>query len=292
MFNRRFSLGSRKNHKINSVGRRRRLLRPEYLGEIHHTRSAVLTSLSVNGSEVSPMEDKCLPASDADRIRSPRLLIPGSENWTVEDKICTGAYRSFTFARSLLGDHGGIQRSPSNGQAKVKGGHPHPAALSYAYTQVSVFLRDRNFLLFHIMESIVSQNMIKLCHNFTFQNMEVLCVIYAPLVFDALNQNDDWVDEADEVEDEDWDKCEDEDQNQAVDVNQDEDQDVDKVENHGEVTVRMRMGMTKRLRMRIIVSMSVTIRMRIGKTKRMRLGMRDRMKIRMRIRMWVWLRIK
>ncbi|CAB0017450.1 unnamed protein product, partial [Nesidiocoris tenuis] len=28
-----------------------------------------------------------------------------------------------------------------------------------------------------------SQNMIKLCHNFTFQNMEVLCVIYAPLVF-------------------------------------------------------------------------------------------------------------
>ncbi|CAB0012623.1 unnamed protein product, partial [Nesidiocoris tenuis] len=27
-----------------------------------------------------------------------------------------------------------------------------------------------------------SQNMIKSCHNFTFQNMEVLCVIYAPLV--------------------------------------------------------------------------------------------------------------
>ncbi|CAB0004079.1 unnamed protein product, partial [Nesidiocoris tenuis] len=27
-----------------------------------------------------------------------------------------------------------------------------------------------------------SQNTIKLCHNFTFQNMEVLCVIYAPLV--------------------------------------------------------------------------------------------------------------
>ncbi|CAB0003767.1 unnamed protein product, partial [Nesidiocoris tenuis] len=28
-----------------------------------------------------------------------------------------------------------------------------------------------------------SQNMIKLCHTFTFQNMEVLCVIYAPLVY-------------------------------------------------------------------------------------------------------------
>ncbi|CAB0007267.1 unnamed protein product, partial [Nesidiocoris tenuis] len=31
-----------------------------------------------------------------------------------------------------------------------------------------------------------SQNMIKLCHNFTFQNMEVLCVIYAPLVFPSI----------------------------------------------------------------------------------------------------------
>ncbi|CAB0002593.1 unnamed protein product [Nesidiocoris tenuis] len=31
------------------------------------------------------------------------------------------------------------------------------------------------------------QNMIKLCHNFTFQNMEVLCVIYAPLVLKLTN---------------------------------------------------------------------------------------------------------
>ncbi|CAB0005094.1 unnamed protein product, partial [Nesidiocoris tenuis] len=51
-------------------------------------------------------------------------------------------------------------------------------------SRIGTELQKKLFLLHIYSESLPEQvqNMIKSCHTFTFQNMEVLCVIYAPLV--------------------------------------------------------------------------------------------------------------